>query len=157
MRARGEPLGLGPGGCLVISGAFQDEVRAAAAFGRPLPYLVGRTDAEAWLDNVVPGNHNGLMTVVGIRELKARLSEYVRRVRGGEEVLVTDRGEVVATLLPPEAVRAVNDLEPGIRRLVAQGRLVPGRGNDPARYPVFSPLVSAGTAAAWIAEDREER
>ncbi len=97
------------------------------------------------------------MTVVGIRELKARLSEYVRRVRGGEEVLVTDRGEVVATLLTPEAVPSAVDLAPGIRRLVAQGRLVPGRGNDPARYPVFPPLVPAGTAAAWIAEDREER
>jgi antitoxin (DNA-binding transcriptional repressor) of toxin-antitoxin stability system len=81
----------------------------------------------------------------------------VRRVRGGEEVLVTDRGEVVATLLPPAAVRAAHDLEPGVRRLVAQGRLVPGRGNDRALYPAFPALVPAGTAAAWIAEDREER
>jgi len=38
---------------------------------------------------------------VGLRDLKNRLSEYVREVRSGEAVLVTDRGEVVAELIPP--------------------------------------------------------
>ena len=41
------------------------------------------------------------MHTVGVRELKSRLSEYLRRVRLGKRVLVTDRGEVVAELLPP--------------------------------------------------------
>jgi len=38
------------------------------------------------------------MRAVGLRELKNRPSEYVRQVRKGEGVLVTDRGEVVASL-----------------------------------------------------------
>ena len=42
------------------------------------------------------------MTTVGIRELKARLSAYVRKVRDGQTVYVTDRGEVVAELRPSE-------------------------------------------------------
>lgn len=41
------------------------------------------------------------MISVGVRDLKNRLSEYLHRVRLGESVLVTDRGEVVAELLPP--------------------------------------------------------
>jgi prevent-host-death family protein len=41
------------------------------------------------------------MRTVGLRELQNRLSEYVREVRSGESVLVTDRGEVVAELIPP--------------------------------------------------------
>ena len=41
------------------------------------------------------------MQTVGVRELKNKLSEYLRRVRLGERVLVIDRGEVVAELLPP--------------------------------------------------------
>lgn len=41
------------------------------------------------------------MQTVGVRELKNKLSEYLRRVRLGERVLVTDRGEVVAEFLPP--------------------------------------------------------
>jgi prevent-host-death family protein len=41
------------------------------------------------------------MKTVGVRDLKNKLSEYLRRVRLGESVLVTDRGEVVAELQPP--------------------------------------------------------
>lgn len=40
------------------------------------------------------------MRTVGIKELKARLSEYLRAVRTGETLLVTDRDEVVAELRP---------------------------------------------------------
>jgi len=43
------------------------------------------------------------MTSVGLRDLKNHLSEYVRRAAGGELVLVTDRGRVVAELRPPES------------------------------------------------------
>jgi antitoxin (DNA-binding transcriptional repressor) of toxin-antitoxin stability system len=42
------------------------------------------------------------MKTVGVRELKNRLSEYLREVRRGETVLVTDRGEVIAEFSPPK-------------------------------------------------------
>lgn len=41
------------------------------------------------------------MRVVGVRELKAKLSEYLRDVRRGEVFLVTDRDRVVAELRQP--------------------------------------------------------
>jgi antitoxin (DNA-binding transcriptional repressor) of toxin-antitoxin stability system len=41
------------------------------------------------------------MKTVGVRELKNRLSEYLRQVRSGQSVLVTDRGEVIAEFSPP--------------------------------------------------------
>lgn len=41
------------------------------------------------------------MRVVGIKELKNKLSEYVRMAAAGERVLVTDRDRVVAELAPP--------------------------------------------------------
>ncbi len=48
------------------------------------------------------GDYHGLaMQAVGIKELKAKLSEYVRAARSGETVLITDRSEVVAALGPP--------------------------------------------------------
>lgn len=37
---------------------------------------------------------------VGVRELKARLSEYLGRAAAGEEVIVTDRGTPVVRLTP---------------------------------------------------------
>lgn len=40
------------------------------------------------------------MTDVGVRELKARLSEYLARAAGGEVIRVTDRGRPTALLVP---------------------------------------------------------
>jgi len=37
---------------------------------------------------------------VSVSDLKARLSEHLRRVKGGEEVIVTERGRPVAVLSP---------------------------------------------------------
>lgn len=42
---------------------------------------------------------------VSVRELKSRMSEYLRRVAAGEEVVVTSRGKTVARLVPPAAPR----------------------------------------------------
>ena len=40
------------------------------------------------------------MTTTSISDLKARLSGYIDMVRQGEDVLITDRGRVVARLAP---------------------------------------------------------
>ncbi|HBJ73616.1 MAG TPA: type II toxin-antitoxin system prevent-host-death family antitoxin, partial [Actinobacteria bacterium] len=40
---------------------------------------------------------------VGIRELKAHLSHYVRRASQGETIRVTDRGRTTALLIPATA------------------------------------------------------
>jgi prevent-host-death family protein len=42
------------------------------------------------------------MATVGIRELKNRLSEFLRRVADGERITVTDRGRPVAVIAPAE-------------------------------------------------------
>lgn len=46
--------------------------------------------------------------VVGARELKTRLGAYLRRVREGRTVLVTDRGEPVAELRPLPVSKSVS-------------------------------------------------
>ena len=38
--------------------------------------------------------------VVSVRELKNHLSEYLRRVQDGEELLITSRGKPVGRLVP---------------------------------------------------------
>jgi prevent-host-death family protein len=45
--------------------------------------------------------------VIGVRELKTRLGTYLRRVRTGRTIVVTDRGEPVAELRPLPAGDAV--------------------------------------------------
>lgn len=57
-------------------------------------------------------------TKVGMRELKNRLSEYVRRVEAGETIAITDRGNEVAWIIPkPET------LEDKMKALAASGFL----------------------------------
>jgi prevent-host-death family protein len=55
---------------------------------------------------------------VGVRELRQNLSVYLRRVRRGETLEVTERGKPVAILTP-----LPNENDP-IERLAAEGRLV---------------------------------
>jgi antitoxin (DNA-binding transcriptional repressor) of toxin-antitoxin stability system len=63
------------------------------------------------------------MKTVGVRVLKDRLSEYLRRTAAGERVLVTDRGEVVAELGPPGAQSADPTIPAGLQALARQGQL----------------------------------
>ena len=44
---------------------------------------------------------------VGIRELKAKLSEYVSRAASGEQIVVTDRGKPVARLVGLEGASMI--------------------------------------------------
>lgn len=97
------------------------------------------------------------MRTTGIRELKDRLSEYVRLAASGETVLVTDRGKVVAELRRPGAPSSSQDLPAGLRRLVEAGLAVPGGPNDASLYPDLRSRVPAGTARRLLDEERAER
>jgi len=69
------------------------------------------------------------MEQVGIRALRQRASELLRRVEAGESIEVTDRGRPVAILAP------VPDQGP-MERLRASGDLTPGRGDmEPGQEP----------------------
>ena len=97
------------------------------------------------------------MKTVGIRDLKNRLSEYVRQVRGGEEILVTDRGEVVAELRPPTPPEARASVHPGLTALARRGLLVLGKANSADLYPPLPPILVTGSAAELLAEERDDR
>ena len=42
------------------------------------------------------------MKTAGIKDLKNRLSYYLRKVKKGEKILITDRDQIIATILPVE-------------------------------------------------------
>lgn len=94
------------------------------------------------------------MRAVGIRELKDRLSEYVRIAAGGEVVLVTDRDRVVAELVAPGASRAKADLL--WADLIAEGTLRPPLVAD-GEPPPYLGGASSAELARELEEDRGER
>jgi len=57
---------------------------------------------------------------VGIRELKSHLSQYLAKVRAGEVVVVTDRGEPVARIVPTPPPT----LPASVLRAIEEGRLI---------------------------------
>jgi len=98
------------------------------------------------------------MKSIGVRELKNRLSEIVRAVRAGEHVLVTDRGTVVAELVPPGRSRIDPNLPPGLARLADRGVARLGAPNDPALYKGLPPLRrKPASVARLLDEERGSR
>lgn len=85
--------------------------------------------------------------VVGVRELNQHTRRVLDVVRGGETVIVTDRGRPVARIVPV-------DLSP-FERLVAEGEYVPA---STTRIHTPSVTLSGGRSAAETLDDvRAER
>jgi antitoxin (DNA-binding transcriptional repressor) of toxin-antitoxin stability system len=94
------------------------------------------------------------MKSVGIRELKNSLSEYLRRVRSGETVLVTDRGEVVAEIGPPGSGTVDPSIPPGLSALIRSGLATLGAPADATLYRPL-PRRSRGKATSTQLLDDE--
>jgi antitoxin (DNA-binding transcriptional repressor) of toxin-antitoxin stability system len=97
------------------------------------------------------------MRTVGLRELKNQLSEYIRKVRAGETILVTDRGEVVAEIKPPGQTESDSSLPAGLLEMARKGLVRLGGKNDPSAYPRMAALLSAEELADLLNEERGER
>lgn len=93
---------------------------------------------------------------VSVRELKDRLSEYLRRVEAGEEVVVTSRGRAVARLAAPRASprRRLSREEEAVAALRSQPWIRPGKGK--LRLPRLALRLRPGekTLAEIVSEER---
>lgn len=88
------------------------------------------------------------MTEVGVRELRDHLSAYLKRVRAGEHLFITDRGKPIAILGPVDAPQ----ISPEMQALLNHG-VVTWSGGKPrgAKNP---PRVCGRTVAETLVEDR---
>lgn len=94
---------------------------------------------------------------ISVRELKSHLSEYLRRVAEGEEVVVTSHGKEVARLVPPRSRRRTGSAE---AELIARFRGLPWVRPGSNEKPVLpKPLarIAKGekTLAQIVSEQRE--
>lgn len=88
------------------------------------------------------------MEKVGVRQLRNRLSEYIKKAQSGESVIVTDRGKSVAMLLPPPE----RDPDEVLWRLVAQGFASWGGGKP--RGASNPPVIKGKSVAQTVIEER---
>lgn len=93
---------------------------------------------------------------ISVRELKSRLSETLRKVAAGGEVVVTSRGKAVARLVRPRParVRRPAGFDEALALLRSQPWIRPGRGR--AKLPRYVTRLKPGekTLAEIVSEDR---
>jgi antitoxin (DNA-binding transcriptional repressor) of toxin-antitoxin stability system len=90
------------------------------------------------------------MKTVGVRELKNRLSEYLRQVRAGEAVLVTDRGEVIAELGAPGHGVTDAAVPAGLAALARRGAATLGAPGGAKLYPALPRRRGRGPLGARL-------
>lgn len=99
------------------------------------------------------------MKAVGVKQLKARLSEYLRLVKSGETILVTERTDVVAELRPPRrGLPRADDLDEVLDALAEAGQLT--RASLPKKGWTIRCKglgLPSGTAATLLDEVRGDR
>jgi prevent-host-death family protein len=86
---------------------------------------------------------------VGVRDLKAKLSEYLARVERGEVIGVTSRGRRIAEIVP--AVAADN-----VERGIGEGWITLGRDEPPAAVVRARPRPGTRSTTELIRADRDE-
>jgi len=92
---------------------------------------------------------------VTIGQLRDHLSAHLRRVRGGQEILVLDRETPVARLVPYESPDdAGTQLHDLVARGLARPPASPTNWDEIERMP--SPKVRAGAALGALLANREE-
>jgi prevent-host-death family protein len=84
---------------------------------------------------------------VAISELRAHLSDWLERARGGSEIVVTDRGIPVARLL------GVHTSET-LQRLTAEGLVAPPSGAGRPRAKGRRRAKAAASVADLVGEQR---
>jgi prevent-host-death family protein len=88
---------------------------------------------------------------IAVRELNQHTSRVLARVRAGETVEVTDRGEPIARLVPVVAGDAL------LGRLVAEGRATAPASTGPMPLPPVLGDSTVDVAAVLAASRDEER
>lgn len=103
------------------------------------------------------------MKRVSVTRLKARLAHYLRAVRRGQEIIITDQGTPVARLCPVNSEPLSPDdqrpaLDDRLRALIAAGLARPPQQPLPAEFWEYPrPADPQARALASLDEDRADR
>jgi prevent-host-death family protein len=96
------------------------------------------------------------MSTVGIKELKNRLTHYLRQAKMGEEIVVTERDRPIALIQKIDAAREPASIEARLAKAASEGWLTLPRG--PRKLTRIRKVkVHDASAAKAISEEREDR
>lgn len=103
--------------------------------------------------------YSDMAKTAGVKDLKAKLSQYLRDVKHGETVLVTEHGQVVAKLVPlRDEEGKLSKVERERRQLVADGLVSHLGTQEEGDWPEPTGHgVSREDLEAALEADREDR
>jgi hypothetical protein len=93
---------------------------------------------------------------VGIKNLKDHLSVYLREVKAGAVVLITDRGNVVAELHEPTIESKTQKYGSMYEDWIRENRLIPPRIMKRKKCSVSPVKLSEGIAIDLLSQERGE-
>jgi prevent-host-death family protein len=94
------------------------------------------------------------MKSVNIAELKNHLSVYLNDVRAGEEILVRDRNQPVARIVP---IARSRDEDDELMALASQGKLRLGDGRvEESFWEMPAPRVSPADLRRAVEQERDD-
>lgn len=88
------------------------------------------------------------MEYVGIRQLKNSLSRYLKLVKSGKTIQVTDRGKPIAKLMPVD-----NSLPQGIIEMLDK-EIASWNGGKPRGTTILHPTSKGRNVSDIVSEDR---
>jgi prevent-host-death family protein len=98
-------------------------------------------------------SHVEAMRSTNIADLRNRLTQYLKEVRAGEEIVVRDRQRPIAKIVP----FTVDDEDADDAALVAAGLMRKGTGKlPPSFWKTRGPRVPTKVAVAAVSADRDE-
>ena len=92
------------------------------------------------------------MSTVGVRELKNRLTRYLRETKNGGEIVVTERGNPIAVIQPIRAAKRDSGLETRLASLAARGMITLPTGRPRKRIRRIT--VKGHSVSRSVLEDR---
>ena len=92
------------------------------------------------------------MIAVGVRDLKNQLSQYLKYVKHGEKVVITEHNRVIAEITLPKGETTNSDIENELEKMTALGKLIKAKRNQSI------PLKSeTAVTVDWISVYQENR
>ena len=89
-----------------------------------------------------------MKTVAGVRDLKNNLSHYLREVKKGRSIVITERGKIVATIVPAQECATAEKLQK-----LARSGLGTWRGGKP-KGASRAVVIKGKPVADIVLEDR---
>jgi len=92
------------------------------------------------------------MQTAAVSEIKASLSEYLGKVKAGEEIMITERGRPIARIIP---LRRDQQAVGQLAHLEKKGLVKIGSGGLPDElWSISRPLDSGAAGLAALLEER---